>query len=203
VIEFDVTRIIQAYDARAEERDQEGLSERKATHIKEAMAAFKANGVESILEIGSGPGNAAQLFQRSGHLVECVDVSPRMIELVERKGITGWVLDFRKLASLNRTYDAVFSINSLLHLPSDEFPAVLESISSILGANGLFVLGLWGGDDHEGIMQEDRYEPKRYFVFYGQQTLLSHLTAWFWIEEYRREPLGKDQFFHKVILRKR
>ena len=200
--EFDLEKIVQAYNVHAVERDERGLSERKITHIQEAMAAFEAAGVTSVLEIGSGPGNAAEVFQHNGFSIECVDVSPKMIELVQSRGIPGRVLDCRELSSLEKTYDAVFSVNSLLHVPSAEFPAVLVSIHGILADNGLFALGLWGGKDQEGVMEDDLYEPKRYFVFYSQPTLLHHLSEHFWIEEYKRQRFGRGQHFHKVMLRK-
>ena len=201
--EFNTADLVRAYDAHAEERNEAGLIGRKISHIQDVMATFNSAGVKKILEIGSGPGNAAEVFQQNGFAIECIDVSPKMIELVRNKGITGRVLDCRELSSIGIEYDAVFSVNCLLHIPSVEFPAILKGISGVLAADGLFSLGLWGGDDHEGPYEDDHYEPKRYFVLYSRQTLFRHLAVEFWIEEYQRLTFDDDQFFHKVLLRKR
>jgi SAM-dependent methyltransferase len=196
-----VRDIIDAYDRYADQRDQAGLSERKRTHVMEATRLFRRENAVTVLEIGSGPGNAAQVFKENGFVVECVDISPRMIQLVKARGIEGQVLDCRNLGRLGKHYDAVFSVNCLLHVPSSELADVLHSIRAIMRPDGIFVLGLWGGEDFEGVMEEDRYEPKRFFVFYSQRTLLAALAQCFQIEEYRRAGFGNGGFFHKVVLR--
>ena len=143
--DYSVNDIIKTYDAYADERDHAGLKPENARNVDEAMALFRKRGVKSILEIGSGPGNAAEVFHAAKFDIECTDLSPRMIELVTDKGIPGRVLDCREIASIGRVYDAAFSINALLHIPNAELPSVLQSISDVLVEKGLFVLGLWGG----------------------------------------------------------
>ena len=194
--------LICAYERFAEERDQIGLDDRKRTHVQEAIRVFNENGAKSILEIGSGPGNAAKLFFDAGFEIECVDFSPKMISLVKEKGIAGHVMDCRDTERIGKTFDGVFSVNCLVHIPKTEIIAVLQSIRNTMNAGGLFVLGLWGGQDFEGVWEKDKYEPARFFMLYSQRTLLSILTRVFQVEEYRRIPFGEDQFFHKVVLRK-
>jgi SAM-dependent methyltransferase len=200
--DYSVSDIIKTYDAYADERDHAGLKPENARNVDEAMALFRKRGVKSILEIGSGPGNAAEVFHAAKFDIECIDLSPRMIELVTDKGIPGRVLDCREIASIGRVYDAAFSINALLHIPNAELPSVLQSISDVLVEKGLFALGLWGGDDIEGIYEEDHYRPKRFFSLYSQRTLLSFLSDVFQIEEYHRIEFDGDKFFHKVVLSK-
>lgn len=194
--------LIRSYDRYAEERDRVGLDSRKRSHVQEAIRVFNDNDVKSILEIGSGPGSAAKLFFDEGFEIECVDLSPKMIALVRKKGLVGHVMDCRDIGQIGRTYDGVFSVNCLLHIPKSEMTCVLKSIRNILNADGLFVLGLWGGDDFEGVWEQDRYEPARFFMLYSQSTMLRLLMRVFQIEEYRRIPFGENQFFHKAVLRK-
>ena len=59
---YNMNDLIRAYDRYAEERDQIGLDDRKRLHVQEANRVFNENGAKSILEVGSGPGNAAKLF---------------------------------------------------------------------------------------------------------------------------------------------
>ena len=199
---FDIGDLIQTYDKYAEERNHAGLDGRKISHITEAIQLFSDNGVRSILEIGSGPGNAAQLFFDKGFEIECADVSPNMIDLVRAKGIIGHVIDCRDIKKIGMTYDGVFSVNCLLHLPKAEMVGALKAIHSTLKTNGLFLLGLWGGEDFEGIWEQDRYRPARFFMLYSQHPLLSLLTKVFQIEEYRRIAFGEGLFFHNLVLRK-
>ena len=199
---YNMNDLIRAYDRYAEERDQIGLDDRKRLHVQEANRVFNENGAKSILEVGSGPGNAAKLFLDEGFEIECVDFSPKMIDLVKGKGIVGHLLDCRDVERIGRAFDGVFSVNCLLHIPRAELIHVLQSIRNVMNIGGLFVLGLWGGQDFEGVLENNRYEPARFFVLHSQHTLLDILPRVFQIEEYRRTPFGEGQFFHKAVLRK-
>lgn len=202
MVSYNRDDLIRAYNRYAEERDEAGLDKRKRAHVMEAIRLFRENKAKSILEIGSGPGNAAQLFFDEGFEIECADLSPKMIELVREKGITGHVADCRDIERIGKTYDGVFSVNCLLHIPKAEFVDVLTSIRNVMTAGGIFVLGLWGGDDTEGVWENDRYQPPRFFVLYRQHTLLTLLMQVFQLEEYMRIPFGDGQVFHKAVLRK-
>ncbi|MBT3273011.1 MAG: class I SAM-dependent methyltransferase [Spirochaetales bacterium] len=198
--DYNLEDIKRAYDTHAAERDAAELGERKTKHINEAIEFFRQRAVQTVLEIGSGPGNAAQVIEVAGFDIECTDISPKMIELVQAKGITGRVLDCREIESIGKTYDAVFSVNSLLHIPKAEMPTVLRGIHKVMKKNSIFILGLWGGSDIEGIYDSDQYRPKRFFSLLSQMTLLSLLTEVFQIEEYRRIVFDNDKFFHKVVM---
>ena len=199
---FNLADIVRAYDNNATERDRAGLNERQRKHVEEAITLFRSEDVCSILEIGSGPGVTAEIFKDNGFEIDCIDTSPAMVSLVQSKGLDGKVMDCRDLGSLANIYDAVFSVNCLLHIPSNEFRQTLLSIREVIRTGGLFVLGLWGGDDFEGIWEEDRYEPKRYFTFYSQRTLLTHLFEVSQIDMYERVEFDDGGFFHKAVVRK-
>src|SRR5207249_11287555 len=63
-------------------------------------------------------------------------------------------------------------LNSLLHVPRAQFRAALERVAAALRPNGLFYLGVYGGHTREGVMEEDRYVPKRFFSSHTDEELV-------------------------------
>ena len=75
-------------------------------------------------------------------------------------------MDINDLKFKNVSFDAVFALNSFLHLSKQEFPVALENVHKVLQPGGLFYLGLYGGVDFEGIWENNSYTPKRFFLPY-------------------------------------
>ena len=94
-----------------------------------------------------------------------------MIQLCRDKGLTALVMDVAELSFVDGSFDAVYSFNSLLHLPKAELPAVLREIRRVLVPGGLFYFGTYGGHDHEGIYEKDDHTPRRFFSFYENEHL--------------------------------
>ena len=105
------------------------------------------HGVESgrILELACGTGILAIHLARSGYVVLGIDRSPEMVSIASMKGryvkgVEFVVADMRNL-DLEPKFDAVLCMfDSLNYLTAlEEVSDVLQSISSILRDNGLFV----------------------------------------------------------------
>jgi SAM-dependent methyltransferase len=70
------------------------------------------------------------------------------------------------------SFDAVYALNSLLHIAQSEFRRVLQNIQRVLAPAGLFYLGLYGADEEfEGVWENDSYTPKRFFSFKTDETI--------------------------------
>ncbi|MDE0506834.1 MAG: hypothetical protein OXI86_22385, partial [Candidatus Poribacteria bacterium] len=69
------------------------------------------------------------------------------------------------LDQIDKTFDAVYTLNCLLHIPKKGIGHIFSLIATRLNGNGLMYLGLWGGENFEGILEQDTYEPKRFSLF--------------------------------------
>ena len=78
-----------------------------------------------------------------------------MVELTKEKGVNARLLDCYDLDQIGQTFDAVFSMNCLLHIPQKDIRHILSLIANRINEGGLMYLGLWGGEDFEGILEED------------------------------------------------
>lgn len=77
-------------------------------------------------------------------------------------------------------------------------------IHALLKSGGLFFMGVYGGEDHEGILQTDSVRPKRFFASYTDAALLERVMAIFELLYFRQVDvgLGQAQHFQSLILRK-
>ena len=156
-----------------------------------------------MLEIGEGHGRDSKFFQENGFQVTCIDLSPEMVKLCQQKGLDAHPMDMMDLDFPDESFDAVYSLNSLLHLPKAELPIVLQNIKRVLNPDGLFFLGVYGGFDFEGIWEKDSYEPKRFFSFHSDERLREIVTESFELLSFKQIPSRDgDLHFQSFTLRK-
>ena len=195
--------LVKSYEKYAHERASHSPDAFKVRERSEFLKFLKDEGRETLLEIGCGPGWDAQFFQSQGFRVLAVDNTPMMVKLTAEKGVPTQVLDCYDLDEISECFDAVYTMNCLLHIPKRDFDRVLDLISGRLNENGLMYLGIWGDTNFEGIWEKDRYEPKRFFSFWKTEALLEVIQRSFRLEYYRRLEPHKDRIFNSLIVRKR
>ncbi|WP_192907126.1 class I SAM-dependent methyltransferase [Glycomyces paridis] len=155
-----------AYDADAEARGAMDDAEWKPVERARFIDRLREAGAVRLLEIGAGHGVSGRRFADEGFEVTCVDLSPELVALCCAKGLDARVMDFADLDFPDGSFDAVWGMNCLLHVPRAALPGVLDEVRRVLAPGGLFYWGQYGGQDHEGIWETDRYEPKRFFSFF-------------------------------------
>ena len=195
--------LVKSYEKYAHERASHSPDEFKVEERSEFLKFLKSERRETLLEIGCGPGQDAQFFQAQGFKVLAVDNTPMMVQLTAEKGVPARVLDCYDLGEINERFDAIYTMNCLLHIPKQDFDQVLRLISDRLNESGLMYLGIWGNQNFEGIWEKDRYEPKRFFSFWRTEALLEVLQRSFRLEYYRRLEPHEGRVFNSFIVRKR
>lgn len=193
----------EAYDRKAQERDSVEISPWKIEERQRFLSLLREEGKRSLLEIGAGTGVYSKFFQDSGLEVIATDLSPKNVRLCREKGLTAYVMDFLELEFPPCSFDAIYALNCLLHVPKRDLPSVLQAIRGLLKPGGLFYLGVYGGKEYEGVYQEDDYEPKRFFSFFPDERIEEIVTRSFELVDFRQVPLKGDEFhFQALILRR-
>jgi SAM-dependent methyltransferase len=195
----------ESYGRKARERDLAAVRPWKTEEKRRFLALLEDEGRSTLLELGAGPGKDGEFFRDHGLDVFCTDLSPEMVALCESKGLAARVMDLSDLDFPPETFDAVYALNSLLHLPDRELPAALRGVRTVLRPGGLFYLGVYGGDDHEGVWEDDPYEPKRFFSFRSDERMREIVAGPFEVHSFRRIALdGRTDGLHfqSIILRK-
>lgn len=191
----------QAYNNFAYEREKNKLQDWKVRPRDSFLELLISEGKSTLLDIGAGTGRDSKFFMNNNIEVMTVDLSDEMIRLCQEKGINSRQLDFFNLHQLGRKFDAVWSMNSLLHVERASLNFVLEEIRNVLNPLGLFFMGVYGGEDSEGIWQNDIYIPHRFFSFYTDENIKKVVSNYFQIVSFERIETGGKYYFQSIILR--
>ena len=183
-----------SYDGSAQERDQRAKQAWKIAEREAFLDRLRAIEAKTLLEIGAGTGQDAFFFQESGLAVTAVDLSPAMVERCREKGIPAYVRDFLALGFTPGSFDAVYAMNCLLHVPNADLPKVLLAIREVLVPGGLFFLGVYGGESREGAVAEDRQDPPRFFSSRTDEQILAYAGQAFEIIDFHTLHDGEDHF---------
>ena len=153
--------------------------------------------------MGCGPGVHAVYFRENGLQVTCVDLSPAMVARCKEKGFDAYVCDVVDLETLSQTFDVVFAMNSLLHVPRTQILYALKAVRETLNPNGLFYWGQYGGEEWEGVREKDVYEPKRFFSFMEDENIIQFAEDVFILEKFTSVDFDEADSFHfqSLILR--
>ncbi len=197
--------LTEVYDKYAYTRDNDAVDWWKEQERARFLAQLKAENKQILLEIGAGTGRESLFFKENGIQPFAIDLSPAMIELCQQKGIEGAVMSFDNLTFPDASFDAVWSLNCLLHATKAALPGILEGIHRIIKPNGLFYLMMYGGMDFEGIWEKDYYEPKRFYNFYTNKAIQDLVSQVFVIEYFQPIVIddNKKLVEQAMILRKR
>lgn len=200
------TNLKEAYNNKASERDSLEIEPWKVEIRQSFLNRLLEDNQQTLLEIGAGSGRDSMFFQDQGLTVICTDLSTEMINLCKLKGLEAHEMGFDSITFPDESFDAVWALNCLLHVPKHELEGILEGIKRVLKSDGYFYMGVYGGRSSEGIWEDDFYEPKRYFSFYENEELITILKKYFTVfsfEELGSDTIGgKDLSFQSFVLKK-
>ncbi len=200
-----IANLRQSYDRTAVERDKGEIAAWKIEERDKFLSLLQKESKRNLLEIGAGPGKFSKFFQDNDMTVICTDLSPEMVRLCRDKALTAYTMDFLNLDFPDRSFDAVFALNCLLHVPKKDLPQVLQVIQALLKPMGLFYMGLYGGREHEGTFPEDHHEPKRFFSFYTDEQICKVTTEFFELLSFKQISIKEESpnfYFQSMILRR-
>lgn len=201
----NINNLAEAYNNKAIERDQSPYPEWKRLERERFLEYIMEEKKADLLEIGAGTGKDSQFFNESGLQTFSTDISSSMVEICINKGLRAKVMSFKDLTFPEARFSSIWAMNCLLHVPKEELREVLEGIKRVMRPEGLLYMGVYGGENFEGIWSEDTYNPKRFFSFYENQPLKELLSEFFTIEYFAivpKETVGGKYDFQSIILRK-
>lgn len=192
-----------AYDNYAHLREKGEMQTWKIEPRQRFLQLLQQEGKKTLLELGAGHGRDSKFFLENALQVTAVDLSTEMVKLCREKGITAHELDFYNLQSLQQTFDAVWAMNCLLHVEKCNLPKVLQGICDVLNPGGLFFMGVYGGEDSEGIYEDDFYTPKRFFSFFTDDKIKEVVQEYFDLISFQRIETSTKHHFQALFLQKR
>ena len=105
-----------------------------------------------LLEVGGGQGELAERIERElGAQVTFVDLSPRMVELAQARGLDARVADVQELPFADGTFDTVVAAWMLYHVP--DVDRALAEIARVLQDGGALI-AVTNSFDHVAELRE-------------------------------------------------
>ena len=151
------------YDQEAGERAGRELQPRRVEHRAAFLDLLVAESRHRVVEIGTGPGVDAQAFLARGLWVSGVDLSPEHVRRAREVGVDAYVASVLGLPFADDSFDAGWTMSTLLHVPDSHLDAALAETLRVLAPGAPLAVGVWGGPDWEGPSDHDRFQPPRFF----------------------------------------
>ena len=195
------------YNQEAAIRDKSEKQDWKIKFREDFCKLIIQENKNTLLELGAGAGYDSLFFMNNNLKVTAVDLSSEMVCKCKEKGIETYEMDFYNLSSLNKKFDSIWAMNTLLHVPKADLGYVLNEIDSVLNVNGLFYMGVYGGEDSEGeYVKSEISEFPRFFSFYSQKHIYNILINRFCIIDFQEINIGRDartDIFQSILMRKK
>lgn len=146
--------------------------------LSEFVTMLGAEGRRRVLDIGAGPGTDAAAFTAVGLDYVGVDLSPHNALSARGRGhlvVPASLFDLPFAAS---TFDAGWSLSTLMHVPVTEFHLAMRAIVDSLSPGSPLAIGLWGGDEREFVTDPNASGHRRLFSLrhaeHNQELLSAH-----------------------------
>jgi SAM-dependent methyltransferase len=198
-----------AYDRGAAQREALAKPPWKLAERQSFLERLRSEGANRLLEVGAGSGQDSEYFAAAGLDVVATDLSPAMVEYCRAKGLDARVADVLSLDSGDgsfkpASFDAIYTANCLLHVPNADLPAALAKLAGLLRPYGLMYVGLWGGEDREGVLLEnDDHEPKRFFSWRTDERIQEYVLPDFAILDFHTVKVDYRHHYQSLTLRVR
>lgn len=156
--------LITYYDNEVSARTDRQLPEWRIDQRSQFVKSLLAEQRTLVLEIGSGPGRDALALAEAGLDYRGVDLAPASVAACRERGFDVQVASVLDLPFEANTFDAGWTMSTLLHVGDADLPAALAEIGRVLKPGAPLVIGLWGHPDgQEGAGGDDDYGPARFF----------------------------------------
>lgn len=155
---------------------------------------------KNILDLGCGSGDHSDYFAKRGLNVTCADISEEIIKLCKEKGLNADVMDIENLTFDNFSFDGIWAVTSLLHVPKSKLPPVINKLHQILREKGILYVCVKEGKG-EGLIKDKEFDSQRFFAFWEKEELLKLFEKKFSLIEFGEARLGHTNFL-KFFFRK-
>jgi SAM-dependent methyltransferase len=186
-----------AYNRSAASRDRRAPQQFKLDERDAFLDRLHVAGATRLLEIGAGTGHDSLFFANAGLDVAAVDLSPEMVRHCRDKGIEAYVRDVMNLGFPDESFDAVWTMNCLLHVPNDDLVEAFTAIRRVLTPGGLMFAGMWGGKSCQFWSDDDA----RFFASRTDRELFDCANQVFDVIDFHTVKHGDDHFQALTLVR--
>nr|WP_174257646.1 class I SAM-dependent methyltransferase [Phytoactinopolyspora alkaliphila] len=179
------------------------MPEERFARRAEFLQRLAEDGRTSVLEVGSGPGRDGHAFVTAGLSYRGVDLSPGQVAEARALGLDVHVASALDLPFADDSFDAAWTMSTLMHLTPPDLPSALDEITRVLRPGGLVAIGVWGADtDQENAWNDGSgFGPARYFNLLSDSTLKNTLQEYGTLEDWRTWSENDEHHYQWALLR--
>jgi SAM-dependent methyltransferase len=157
------------YDQEALGRHRTSLGPHRARLREEFTEVLAAEGRETLVEVGAGPGLDAVEFAAAGVDVVGIDLSLGNARSMRRSGLAGAAASLYALPFRDEQFDALWTMSTFVHVPHARFDEAIAEMVRVVRPGGPLGVGTWGGFEWEGTSDRDTISPPRFFSLAGHR----------------------------------
>lgn len=194
--------LVAYYDSEVQERAGRELPADRVVRRGAYVEQLRAEGRRSLLEVGAGPGRDGAAFAAAGLAYTGVDLAPAGVAFCRSVGLDAHVASVLDLPFADATFDAGWTMSTLLHVADADLDAALAELVRVLRPAAPLAVGLWGGRDlEEGPHGESTYGPARFFSFRSDEKVRAALGRHGTIERWETSEGSADLHYQYALLR--
>lgn len=178
------------------------LKGRRVELRADCLALLRRESRHSIVDFGAGPGRDAPAFLEAGHSYLGIDLAHGNGVLASERGINVVHGSIAAPPLRPASFDAGWSMSTLMHLPEAEVPTALAAMTESLRAGSPFFVAQWGGSLGDHVDETKIAGQRRLFSlrsFERNRQLVSEAGE---IEREEVWPVGPEGWeYHVFVLR--
>lgn len=151
------------YEAEATRRLRPRLRGRRIELRDAFMGLLREEGRWSVLDFGAGPGGDGRAFAATGHRFVGLDLAHGNAVLAAEVGVTVVQASIAAPPLRAASFDAGWSMSTLMHAPEDSVVETLGAMTRPLTADAPLQVGLWGGSRQDVVRDSDIEGERRLF----------------------------------------
>jgi SAM-dependent methyltransferase len=194
--------LVAYYDNEVHERAGRELPADRVARRGAYIEQLRTEGRRSVIEAGTGPGRDGAALVQAGLDYTGVDLAPASVAACRALGLDVRVASVLDLPFAAGTFDAGWTMSTLLHVADAELDAALAEIVRVLRPGAPLAVGLWGGRDlAEGPAGEATHGPARFFSFRSDEKVLAALGRHGTVESWETWESTSDLHYQFAIVR--
>ena len=153
-----------------------------------------------VLEVGCGPGKDAAAIADAGHRYVGLDLSHVHAQYTRDAvgaALQGSLLD---LPIGTDSVDAAWTMSTYMHVPDAHIAAALDELVRVVRPGGLIGIGVWGGLGEERVLDDDHFDPPRFFALRHHEVMRELYAARGTIEHDETLPPGSDHWEYLFVI---
>ena len=195
--------LVTYYTREVHERVHRELPAQRVVRRGAYLEQLEREGRRSVLEIGAGPGQDGVAFAAAGCLYTGVDLTPASVTACRSQGLAACVASVLDLPFATGSFDAGWTMSTLLHVADDDLDAALAEIVRVLRPGAPLAVGTWGDwTGGESVWQGTAgADPPRFFSIRTDDALRAVLGRHGVIEQWTTWPGPDDLHYQWALLR--